>query len=239
MTQEPAADRVDAARGPGGSVSPDSKLVARLRAGDEAAFVELVTSHATSMLRVARMYCPAAVAEDVLQDTWIGVIRGLDSFDGRASLRTWMFRILVNIARTRGKREHRQIPYSAFVDPAAEPAEPAVDAERFRPAGEDWSGHWVSYPQRWDELPEQRWLSREATAEIRAAIDALPPAQREVVTLRDVVGWSADEVCAALGLSPGNQRVILHRGRSRVRRALEEIAARQTADARTTKGPAR
>ena len=203
------------------AVGSDEPLLARLRSGDEAAFVELVDRHGPALHRVARMYCTESVAEEVVQETWIGVLSGLDRFEGRASLRTWIFRILANIARTRGEREHRQIPFSAFADPSAD-AGPAVDPERFNPPGTEWGNHWISHPRHWDEVPEMVTESAETLEVARRAIDALPPAQREVITLRDVDGWSSDEVCESLGLSAVNQRVLLHRARSRVRAALEQ-----------------
>jgi len=206
------------------AATAEAALVERLRAGDDDAFTALVDRHAGPLLRVARMYCTDSVAEEVVQETWIGVLQGLDRFEGRSSLRTWMFRILANIARTKGAREYRQVPFSAFADPVAETSEPAVGPERFAPGGDAWAGHWVSYPRRWDELPEERFLSSEATAAIRAAIEVLPPNQREVVTLRDVEGWSSEEVCDVLAISAANQRVLLHRGRSKVRQAIERLA---------------
>ena len=202
----------------------EAQLVARLRDGDEAAFVGLVERHGGSLRRLARLYPTEAVADEVVQETWIAVLHGLDGFEGRASLRTWIVRILVNIARHRAERERRQVPFSAFGDPAAEP-EASVDPDRFQRAGDRFPGGWVSFPERWDEQPEARYLSSEGVAVARRAIAALPPAQREVVTLRDVEGWPSDEVAAALGISPGNQRVLLHRGRSRVRAALEAAIA--------------
>jgi RNA polymerase sigma-70 factor (ECF subfamily) len=204
-----------------GVAREEAQLVA-LRAGDAAAFGELVDRLNGSLLRLARMYASnPAIAEEVVQEAWIGVIQGLDRFEGRSSLRTWCSRIVINIARTRAAREHRQIPFSAFDDPSAG-AEPAVEAERFLPASDpEWPGHWVSYPARWDEVPEERALARETRDLIDAAIADLPPSQREVITLRDVNGWGADEVCNALGISATNQRVLLHRARARVRRSLE------------------
>jgi RNA polymerase sigma-70 factor (ECF subfamily) len=223
MTDEPVAGLSNLADRD--ATSSDDVLVARLRRGDEAAFVEIIDRHAGAMLRVAGLYCTTSVAEEVVQETWLGVLNGLDRFEGRASLRTWIFRILANIARTKGVREHRQIPFSAFADPLSEPAESSVDPERFLPAGETWAGHWVSYPRRWEELPEERFLSTESTDAILASIETLPPAQREVVTLRDIEGWSSEEVCEALAISAGNQRILLHRGRSKVRLALERMTA--------------
>jgi RNA polymerase sigma-70 factor, ECF subfamily len=205
------------------ATNPEAELVARLREGDEVAFTALVDRHGPGMLRVARLYCTDSVAEEVVQETWIGVLQGLDKFEGRASLRTWIYRILVNIARTRGGREHRQVPFSAFVD-AARDNEAAVEAERFHPASHEWPGHWVSFPRHWDEAPEERYLSSEGAGMILAALEILPPAQREVVTLRDINGWSSDEVCEALGISSANQRVLLHRGRSKIRSAIERFS---------------
>jgi RNA polymerase sigma-70 factor (ECF subfamily) len=197
----------------------DVRLVAALRAGDEQAFMALVTAWSPQLLRVARMYVSSqAVAEDVVQETWLAVLSGLDRFEGRSSLRTWVFRILTNRARTRGAREARSVPFSALAD---EDGKPAVDPSRFLRAGDRWEGGWASPPQDWDALPEQRLLSEETLAVVRAAIDELPPAQRAVITLRDLDGFDAPEVCELLDLSEGNQRVLLHRARSRVRRALE------------------
>jgi RNA polymerase sigma-70 factor (ECF subfamily) len=214
------------------AASGEERLIERLRDGDEAAFVALVEQHGPGLRRLARMYTSADVADEVVQDTWIAVLNGLDRFEGRAALRTWIVRILINIARGRGEREHRQIPFSAFVDPSAEP-EWSVSPDRFRPAGGEWSGHWISFPERWDEQPETSYLSSESVAVAISAINALPPAQQEVVSLRDVDGWSSDEVCEALGISPGNQRVLLHRGRSKVRAALERSIAERRAAAGT------
>jgi RNA polymerase sigma-70 factor (ECF subfamily) len=202
----------------------EAMLIEQLRARDEGAFVVLIERYGASLRRLARIYSTAAVADEVVQETWIGVILGLDRFEGRSSFRSWLFGILKNIARSRGERERRQIPFSAFVDPTEERG-PAVDPGRFRSADDAWVGHWLSYPERWDELPEQRYLSNEGVDVARRAIEALPPAQREVVNLRDVEGWSSEDVSEALGISPGNQRVLLHRGRSKVRAALEDAMA--------------
>jgi RNA polymerase sigma-70 factor (ECF subfamily) len=200
----------------------EANLVAALREGDEAAFAALVDRYHASMVRLAQMYVSSrAVAEEVAQEAWLGVLNGLDRFEGRSSLRTWIFRIVTNIAKTRGQREARSIPFSAVEDPTAE-GEPAVEPERFRPSSDRWAGHWTSYPTRWETLPEGRLLSGEALERLRLAIEALPPAQREVMTLRDVEGWSSEEVCNTLSLTETNQRVLLHRARSKVRRALEE-----------------
>lgn len=210
--------------GPASDDGTEAKLIERLREGEEAAFIGLVEQHGSSLRRIARLYAPWAVADEVVQETWIAVLRGIDRFEGRASLRTWIVRILINIARTHGAREQRQIPFSALVDPAAEP-EVAVDLDRFQGPDGRFPGGWISFPERWDEQPEERYLSGEGVEVARQAIATLPPAQREVVTLRDVEGWTSDEVSEALAISPGNQRVLLHRGRSRVRAALDAAMA--------------
>ena len=175
----------------------DRRLLERLRAGDEAAFMELVERYSGSMLRVARMYVPsAAVAEEVVQETWLGVLRGLDGFEGRSSLKTWIFRILVNRARTRGERERRTVPFATLAGQEASGAEPSVD-------------------------PERSLQDAEALALVQREIDKLPEMQRLVITMRDVEGWSSQEVRHALEISETNQRVLLHRARSKVRAALE------------------
>lgn len=199
----------------------DLDLVRALRAGDETAFMMLVDRYQPAMLRVAMMYVPTrAVAEDVVQEAWLGVLKGLDGFQGRSSLRTWIFRILVNTAKTRGQRERRSIPFSSLWSP--EPGEePAVEPERFRPPGDRWPGGWLSPPADWADVPEERLLSKETLARVQEAIDTLPPNQREVIRLRDVMGWTSREVVQALDISETNQRVLLHRARSKVRRALE------------------
>jgi RNA polymerase sigma-70 factor, ECF subfamily len=190
-----------------------------LRAGDEAAFMELVRRHHAAMVRVAQIYVgDRSIAEEVAQDAWVGALNGLERFEGRSSLKTWLFRIVTNLAKTRAVREGRTIPFSALRTPENVP-EPAVDPDRFRsPEDPRWPGHWASKPQEW---PEQRLLARETMQVVDAAIDALPPSQRAVVVLRDVEGWSSQEVCNALELSETNQRVLLHRARSKVRKALE------------------
>jgi RNA polymerase sigma-70 factor, ECF subfamily len=198
----------------------DARLVEALRAGDEDAYRTIVRDWHPSMLRVAQIFVPSrAVAEEVVQETWVRVLGALDRFEGRSSLRTWVFRILANTAKTRAQREGRTLPFSALQDPARVP-EAAVDADRFLPDDHERSpGHWASPPR---ELPEESLLAAETREVIAEAIDALPPAQRAVISLRDVEGWSADEVCNALDLTEVNQRVLLHRARARVRRALEQ-----------------
>jgi len=190
----------------------DTRLVEGLRAGDEAAFKELMRLYGPAMLRVARMYVSSrAVAEDVVQDAWVGVLRGIGRFEGRSSLKTWLFRIVANTAKTRGMREARSIPFSAL----AGEDEAAVDPDRFLGADERFPGHWAV-------PPEGRVLAAEALDVIERAIERLPPAQRTVITLRDIQGLSAEEVRNALDLTETNQRVLLHRARSKVRSALEE-----------------
>src|SRR5918911_4984033 len=207
----------------------DADLLAALRDGDEAAFAELVDRYHAALLRLARLYVSDAAAEDVVQETWLGLLRGLDRFEGRASLKTWLFHVLVNRARTRAVRDGRTRPLSAIVHLETDTVEPAVDPARFRPADDQWPGHWLLPPSP-DDLPEQRLLAHELRERVRAAVAALPPAQREVVTLRDIEGWTSDEVCQLLELSDANQRVLLHRGRSKVRNALETYLARTAAD---------
>ncbi len=197
----------------------ESALVDALRAGDEEAFTQLVREYQPSLVRVARIYVPTqAAAEEVAQETWLGVLNGLDRFEGRSSLRTWIFRILTNIAKTRGQRDGRTLPFSALQDPGRVP-EAAVDADRFLdPEHPRWPGHWAARPEPW---PEDALLSAETQAVIAGAIEALPATQRAVISLRDLEGWSSEEVRNALELSETNQRVLLHRARSKVRRALE------------------
>jgi RNA polymerase sigma-70 factor (ECF subfamily) len=200
----------------------DAQLIEALRAGDEAAFVELIHAHHSMLLRVAMTYVSSrAVAEEVVQETWLGVLKGLDRFEARSSLKTWIFRIASNIARTRGVREARCLPFSSLPRTDAERPEPSVEPGRFLPADHArYPGHWAREPAAW-ETPEERLLSAETRGVILAAIERLPPAQRLVVTLRDIEGWSAHEACEALEVTHSNQRVLLHRGRSKVRAALE------------------
>ncbi|HSB39218.1 MAG TPA: sigma-70 family RNA polymerase sigma factor [Gaiellaceae bacterium] len=201
----------------------EAELLDALRAGQESAFTALVQQYQPSILRVARIYVQnPATAEEVAQETWVAVLDGLDRFEGRSSLKTWIFRILANIARTRAQRDGRSLPFSSFGE---ESGGPAVDPDRFAPAGERWAGHWKSYPERWDTVPEERLLGGEARRRVESAIRRLPPAQQQVVTLRDIEGWSAEEVCSALEISEANQRVLLHRARSKVRQALEAYLA--------------
>ena len=198
----------------------DKELVAALRAGDEDAFAELVDRYSPAMLRLAQTFVKTrAVAEEVVQEAWLGVLKGLDRFEGRSMLKTWIFRILSNVAKTRAEREGRSLPFSALA-PAGE-GDPAVDPSRFNPAESAEAGAWQSPPRPWDEVPEERLISQETRKLIEAAVDELPEGQKIVITLRDIQGWPAVEVCNILGLSETNQRVLLHRARAKVRRALE------------------
>ena len=200
----------------------DPGLVQALRNGDEATFARLVNEYGSSMLRVASLYVRSrAVAEEVVQEAWLGVIKGIDRFEGRSSFKTWLFRILANTAKTRGEQEGRTVPFSALAGAELGADEPSVDPEHFLPHGDRWAGHWSSAPIRFGDLPEERLLADETMAVTRAAIAVLPDAQRAVITMRDLVGLAAEEVCEALDISEGNQRVLLHRARSKVRSALE------------------
>ena len=197
----------------------DARLVEALRAGDERVFEQLTREYNAALMRVAQIYVTSrAVAEEVVQETWVGVLNGIDSFEARSSLKTWTFRILTNVAKTRAQREGRTLPFSALERPDSVP-EPAVGPERFlAPDHERWPGHWAARPEPW---PEERLLAAETRSVVEQAIEALPPAQRAVISLRDVEGWSSDETCNALGLTETNQRVLLHRARSKVRQVLE------------------
>lgn len=179
----------------------------------------LVEEHQAAMLRIARMYVSShAVAEEVVQEAWLGIVKGLAAFEGRSSLRTWMYRIVANIAKTRGQREGRSIPFSAL---SGDDDEPAVDAEWFQATTERFPGGWRTFPDDWRGIPEERLVAHETLARIGRAIDALPPLQAEVIRMRDVLGWTSEEVRNALDLSETNQRVLLHRARGRVRREVD------------------
>jgi RNA polymerase sigma-70 factor, ECF subfamily len=201
------------------TAAEETELLARLRAGDERAFETLVERHYPTMLAVARHYVKTrAVAEEVVQDAWLGVLKGIDRFEGRASLRTWILRILVNTAKTRGTREARSVPFASLTP---EGDQPAVEPERFRSADDPFPGHWRTYPGNWHRLPEEALADRETLDVVLATIHRLPPPQRIVITMRDIQGCDSEEVCEALDVSEGNQRVLLHRARSKVRTALE------------------
>jgi RNA polymerase sigma-70 factor, ECF subfamily len=201
----------------------DDHVVAALRAGDEATFRALVDLHSPALLRVATAYVPSrAVAEETVQETWIAVMRGIDRFEGRSSLKTWIFRILTNVALKGGARERRSVPWSSLAR-TEDTGEPSVDPDRFLPADHElFPGHWAVPPTRWP-TPEEGLLSGETREVIVAALKDLPPAQRTVVTLREIGGWSAEDVAEALGISPGNQRVLLHRARTGMRAAVERF----------------
>ena len=199
----------------------EAELIAALRAGDESAFGELVDRFHPSLVRVARLYVSTqAVAEEVAQETWLGVLNGLDRFEERSSLKTWIFRILANIAKTRGVREGRSIPFSSL---GGEGDEPAVDPDRFIPAeAERAPRHWAIPPAVWSTEPDERLLAGEVRELIFRTIDGLPPNQRAAIVLRDVEGWDSEDVRNELGVGETNQRVLLHRARSKVRQALED-----------------
>ena len=199
------------------ALPPDAELVAAVKRGDEEVFAALVDAYSPGLMRMARMYVKdRAVAEEVVQETWLAVLRGIDRFEGRSSLKTWIFRILINTAKTRAQREARSIPFSA----AAGDDEPAVDPDRFLGAGARRPGAWALGPGDWP-TPEDELLSAETREVILNAIESLPPAQRAVITMRDLEGIPAGEAAEALGVSEGNQRVLLHRARSKVRAAVE------------------
>ena len=204
---------------------PDEReLVARLRAGDEDAFRDLIDRYDPLLRRLARRYVATdAAADEVVGDTWLGVVRGIDRFEGRSSLKTWIVRILMNVARTRG----RPTTSARSRSPASRTPTRRAPSRRSRPTGSSRRatripGHWRTFPSRWHDQPEVRALGAETLAVVRDALDALPPAQQTVVRLRDLEGWTSAEVCNALDLTETNQRVLLHRGRARLRAALEE-----------------
>ena len=212
MTQAEATPRDAAAQ--------EAELVARLRGGDEEAFERLVAGHYATMLAVAMTHVRTrSLAEEVVQETWLAVIQGLDRFEGRSSLKTWILSILVNKAKTRGVREARTVPFTAL---EAEGDAPAVPRDRFRGPGDPFPGHWRASPAEWGASAATAAGDRETLRVVMGAIAALPLPQQTVIRMRDVEGYSAEEVCAALEVSEGNQRVLLHRARSRVRAALEE-----------------
>jgi RNA polymerase sigma-70 factor, ECF subfamily len=208
----------------GASIAPaeEHELLEALRRGEEAAFARLVTTLHGSMLRLAMVHVrDRAIAEDVVQEAWLGVLQQLDRFEGRSSLKTWVLRIVSNRAKTRAVRERRTVPLSGLLGDLRDGDELGVEPDRFLPAGDRWAGHWASPPRSWRDVPEERLLSHETMTEVERAIDGLPPAQRAVLVVRDVEGLTAAEACELLGLTEGNQRVLLHRGRSRVRAHLE------------------
>lgn len=207
----------------GEALPPDDVLVGRLRDGDEAAFALLLDAWSAGMLRLARSFVPTSEsAADVVQETWLAVVQGVEKFQGRSSLKTWVYRILVNTAKRRGQRESRVLPVSSLPPEYGDP--PTVDPDRFFSAEEPWAGHWREFPAPWP-TPEEGALGGEIRAVLAEALEQLPKQQRTVITLRDVEGYAADEVCSILELSAANQRVLLHRARAAVRLRLEEYFA--------------
>ena len=205
---------------PARPAASDEQTVAALRAGDERTFRDLFARSYPTMKRVARTYVASdAVAEEVVQETWMAVVAGIERFEGRSALGTWIFSILTNQAKTHSAREKRAVPFSSVARRDAE--EPSVDPDRFQTDDEAWPGHWATPPRPWQK-PERRLLSLEARDRLRQALSQLPERQRLIVALRDIEGHPAEEVCELLGLSQENQRVLLHRGRSRLRAVLEE-----------------
>ena len=208
----------------------DLAIVERLRAGDELAFMMLVEQHTAAMLRIARMYVSSrAVAEDVVAEAWLGVVKGIERFEGRSSLRTWIYRIVANIAKTRGAAEGRSVPFSSLA--GDDETDRGVEPSWFYDANGRNPGGWTTFPEDWRGIPEARLVGNETLRHIGRAIEHLPPLQAEVIRLRDVLGWSSDEVRDALDLSEVNQRVLLHRARTRVRRELDEYLRTGSEDA--------
>lgn len=198
-------------------------LLQALRSGNEAAFVSLLDLYSPSMLRLAILYnLEHAVAEEVVQETWMRVVQSLDRFEERSSLKTWIFGILINTVRKCGQHERRSVPFSSLPISNTQDSESAADAEQFFPATHpQWPGHWTSFPKSWEHIPEDRLLAQETRMYVRKAIEALPQKQREVIVLCDIEGWTSDEVCHFLTLTKIHQRVLLYRARSQVRRVLD------------------
>jgi RNA polymerase sigma-70 factor, ECF subfamily len=204
----------------------ETALITALRQGDEGVFAQLVDQLSASMLRIARGYVATdEIAEEVVQETWIALIKGIDKFEGRSSLRTWLFTVMINIAKTRGVRERREADAAIAAYTGG-----TVDPARFREAGEQWPGHWRDgeVPSAFPDTPEGSVLAGELVAIARAELDKLPSRQRTVVTLRDVLGLDSREVCELLDLSVANQRVLLHRGRAAIRQVLEDYLREPT-----------
>jgi RNA polymerase sigma-70 factor, ECF subfamily len=213
--------QVERAPAPTAALPPDDVVVSRLRAGDERMFAALVDAWSPGMLRAARAFVPDRhTAEDVVQEAWLGILRGIGSFQARSSLRTWAYRIVVNIAKTRGARDARTVPMSSL-GPLDDDHGPTVDPARFRGPDDRWPGGWRSFPPEWPS-PEQAVVAAEMRRHLAATLAALPARQRVVVSLRDVHGYSSEEVCAMLDISPGNLRVLLHRARASLRGTLED-----------------
>jgi RNA polymerase sigma-70 factor, ECF subfamily len=204
------------------TAADETALLDGLRRGDDTAFLALVDRYSTSLLRLALTYVRnRQIAEEVVQEAWLGVLLGLNRFEGRSTVKTWIYRILINRAKTRAEREGRTVPFSALPELDLDLDGPSVEPDRFFPQDHQWSGGWKSYPSSWDGIPEERLLAQETRSLLREAIETLPTQQRQVVILRDIEGWQAEEVCNILEISETNQRVLLHRARSKIRRALE------------------
>ena len=203
-----------------GTIVDETALIAALREGDEAVFAQLVDQHTPSMLRVARGYVPSReIAEEVVQDTWIALVKGISNFEGRSSLRTWLFAVMINIAKARGLRERRDADAAIAAYTGG-----TVDPARFRGGQDPYPGHWRpdEVPAPFPDTPEGSVLGEELVAVARRELDKLPDRQRMVVTLRDMLGFDSSEVCELLEISVANQRVLLHRGRAAVRQVLED-----------------
>jgi RNA polymerase sigma-70 factor (ECF subfamily) len=212
-------------------VDDEQILIERLRARDEAAFTKLVQHYYGYLIPLADFYVSnRAVAEEVVQEAWLAVLNGIDRFEQRSSFKTWISRIVMNLARTRGVRESRMVPFSEAAEKEAESPEVVVDPSRFRTASDGYPDHWSVAPRPWNADPEKQLLTGELMAALDQAIESLPESQRLVLTMRDVSGWTAEEVCNILAISETNQRVLLHRARSKVRGILE--AHFSTSDAR-------
>ena len=203
----------------------DMRILEALKKKDEAAFMELVERYRPAMLQVAMSYTRSrAIAEEMLQETWLVVLQGLHRFEARSSLKTWIFGILMNVARRRSERESRSLSFSSLESEGK--GEPAVDPSRFQSANDPHPRGWKQLPMSWVGIPEAELISKETMDEVRGAIEALPPSQRQVIALRDVNGMTSDEACNVLGISETNQRVLLHRARSKVRAVLERYFQR-------------
>jgi RNA polymerase sigma-70 factor (ECF subfamily) len=207
----------------GSRFDDDAVLVAALQAGDEAAFGWLLDRYHRSLQRLARSYVPSdAVADEVVQEAWLGVIRGIGRFEGRSTVRTWLYQIVLNIARTKGVKEHRTVPFASAggqADVDADTYTRAFDPDQFRPPGEQWAGGWKAFPAPWE--PSDHFDRKTTLDLVKRAIDDLPPAQRIVISLRDIDGWASHEVCNVLDITATNQRVLLHRARATVRAKLD------------------
>ena len=203
-------------------MNDERTLIEKLKARDEAAFVELVERYYGYLLPLANFFVSnRAVAEEVVQEAWLAVLKGIDRFEERSSFKTWISLIVMNLARTRGVRESRMVTFSEFADEEAGRSEAAVDPAQFRIATDEYPDHWSIAPRPWNSDPETQLLTRETMAVLEVSLKLLPEAQRLVLTMRDVNGWTAEEVCNALAISETNQRVLLHRARSKVRGILE------------------